>query len=599
MTGSFSIDATWVEARKRLIAQLDPRGCWPGVLPLSSLATAVAVSALDRLGERHRERVARGRAWLVAHANPDGGWGDTVDSPSNLPTTLLCWGALNVGDPGVVAANAAAERWLIRRIGGLQPEAIARAVAQTYGQDLTFTAPLLAQLALMGRLGPEPACWKLVAQLPCELAALPRGLWPWLRLGVVSYGLPALVTIGLIRHRRLPGPRPWRWLREATIAKSLRVIETMWPDGPGDEGRMTGGYNEAPPLIGFVLLGLAAAGLADHPVAKRCERYLCDWQDAAGGWAVEAHLRTWVTSLAVAALASGAEPGGGLDGVDVPAVRAWLLGCQKQVRDATTRAAPGGWAWNELVGSMPDGDDTSGALLALRCLGATDPAGKRAALAGADWLTGIQNADGGIPTFCRGWGKLPFDRSCPDLTAHALRGWSAWIGDAGPVLARRLARAAQRAERYLAASQRADGAWVPLWFGNQAAPRLENPVYGTAQVVLALQCRPPAQATEALIRRGAAWLIAAQGADGGWGGDANVPPSIEETALAVAALAGSGLADQRAAALRGAAWLCARTHGGTVFPSAPIGLYFAQLWYGQALYPHVWTVLALGRLRRA
>jgi hypothetical protein len=37
------------------------------------------------------------------------------------------------------------------------------------------------------------------------------------------------------------------------------------------------------------------------------------------------------------------------------------------------------------------------------------------------WLLDLQNGDGGIPTFCRGWGALPFDRSAPDLTAHALR----------------------------------------------------------------------------------------------------------------------------------------------------------------------------------
>ncbi|MEZ6048428.1 MAG: hypothetical protein R3C11_23220 [Planctomycetaceae bacterium] len=38
-----------------------------------------------------------------------------------------------------------------------------------------------------------------------------------------------------------------------------------------------------------------------------------------------------------------------------------------------------------------------------------------------NWLLDLQNRDGGWPTFCRGWGALPFDRSAPDLTAHALR----------------------------------------------------------------------------------------------------------------------------------------------------------------------------------
>ena len=38
-----------------------------------------------------------------------------------------------------------------------------------------------------------------------------------------------------------------------------------------------------------------------------------------------------------------------------------------------------------------------------------------------DWLIHLQNRDGGWPTFCRGWGALPFDRSGCDLTAHVLR----------------------------------------------------------------------------------------------------------------------------------------------------------------------------------
>ena len=44
-----------------------------------------------------------------------------------------------------------------------------------------------------------------------------------------------------------------------------------------------------------------------------------------------------------------------------------------------------------------------------------------AARAGLGWLLDLQNHDGGWPTFCRGWGHLPFDRSGTDLTAHALR----------------------------------------------------------------------------------------------------------------------------------------------------------------------------------
>ena len=45
--------------------------------------------------------------------------------------------------------------------------------------------------------------------------------------------------------------------------------------------------------------------------------------------------------------------------------RAWLLAQQHRQVHPYTRAAPGGWAWTDLSGGVPDADDTSGALLAL------------------------------------------------------------------------------------------------------------------------------------------------------------------------------------------------------------------------------------------
>ena len=78
------------------------------------------------------------------------------------------------------------------------------------------------------------------------------------------------------------------------------------------------------------------------------------------------------------------------------------------------------------------------------------------------------------------------------------------------------------------------------------------------------------------------------------------PPNVEETALAVDALA-SWAAIERApeladAARRGAARLVELTEQCTRFPAAPIGLYFAKLWYYERLYPLIFTVSALGRV---
>jgi len=108
----------------------------------------------------------------------------------------------------------------------------------------------------------------------------------------------------------------------------------------------------------------------------------------------------------------------------------------------------------------------------------------------------LANRDGGTPTFCRGWGRLPFDTSCPDITAHVLR------------------------------------------------------------------------AVEAL---------------------AEVAEHAADRELAGRALVAVG---------RGLEWLMTHTDGGERFPAAPIGLYFAKLWYDDRLYPLTFTATAFERAAR-
>jgi hypothetical protein len=286
---------------------------------------------------------------------------------------------------------------------------------------------------------------------------------------------------------------------------------------------------------------------------------------------------------------------GALDAPRRLSLRRWLLGQQYRVQHPYTGAAPGGWAWTNLPGGVPDADDTAGALLALLHLGEPDPETRQAAAAGVAWLLGLQNRDGGIPTFCRGWGTLPFDRSTPELTAHALRAWAAWEPHLNRPLASRVAQATRRALRYLNRSQRADGAWIPLWFGNEQAAGHENPVYGTAQVLIALNERKAVglASLEDSRQRASRFLVQAQRPDGAWGGDARAGVSMEETALAVEALL--GVPEFNAPAQVGLTALLNRLEADPELPAAPIGLYFARLWYFERLYPLIFVASALSR----
>jgi squalene-hopene/tetraprenyl-beta-curcumene cyclase len=259
------------------------------------------------------------------------------------------------------------------------------------------------------------------------------------------------------------------------------------------------------------------------------------------------------------------------------AVREWILGQQYRKVHPYTGVPPGGWAWTDLPGGVPDADDTAGALRALAHLGTEDTG---AVTAGIEWLLDLQNRDGGIPTFCRGWGKLPFDRSSPDITAHALLAWSVWRPTLNTHVQARIDAATRRALAFLERAQRPHGAWVPLWFGNQFAANDENPVYGTSRVLLALR---QVQPDSAMAKRAADWLQGVQNRDGGWGGDRGIASSIEETSVAVSALGD------------GAAWLVEATRNGEDTPPAPIGFYFARLWYYERLYPLIFAADALAR----
>ncbi len=643
--GAASLD--WhASARAALLRARTEAGHWEGRLSTSALSTATAVIALATVlrhdsgvvahpstASRHDSGVvahvdlaalvARGAAWLAAHANTDGGWGDTPDSRSNISTTALAWGALNVAPatPAIDAAARKAEAWLTYVAGGVDGGSLRRALDGRYGSDRTFSVPILTALAIAGRL----RSWRHVAQLPFELAAAPHQLFASLRLPVVSYALPALIAIGQVRHQMRPTRNPATWLaRTATRRRTLATLRAIQPT--------TGGFLEATPLTSFVVMSLAAldrsAGDATfrlrppqlrgdanaEAVIREGVAFLAASVRDDGSWPIDTNLATWATTLSIEALAAGGPLTSWLDDAERATLLDWILGQQYRVEHPYTHAAPGGWAWTDLAGGVPDADDTAGALLALAHLsgpvGSTSDARVRdAAEAGVGWLLDLQNRDGGMPTFCRGWTGLPFDRSGPELTAHAVRAWCAWRPHLASPVGPRIGPALERASRYLDRVQHGDGAFAPLWFGNEAAPGEVNLTYGTAKVLPALHALADAgiDGAAGMADRAARWLAAAQRPDGGWSGcvgspaDGDPRPSIEETAQAVAALAAHAGRDRAADLVpvrRGLAWLRTATQDGCHFPAAPIGLYFARLWYSEALYPLIFTVAAIQSAER-
>jgi squalene-hopene/tetraprenyl-beta-curcumene cyclase len=585
------LDSAWQQAVAALLAELRPDGHWVGELSPSALSTSTALMALLQLRQQgvaiDSRVLAGGVDWLIAEQCPDGGWGDTSLSHSNISTTMLVRATLTeirrtAGGESIGEVPAAAlERAeaAIHQFGGV-PALLAR-----YGRDRTFSIPILTHCALAGLVE-----WREIPRLPFELACLPQRFYKSVRLPVVSYALPALIAIGQVRHGMGP---PWnpltRWIRNAARAPSLRVLEQIQP--------ASGGYLEATPLTSFVTMSLAALGQARHPVAERGLQFLLESVRPDGSWPIDTNLATWVTTLAINAL--GPELPSDLR----PPLQQWLLNQQWRQTHPYTNSPPGGWAWTDLSGGVPDADDTPGAILALLTLAATSepPVAVRDAIAAAvGWLLGLQNRDGGWPTFCRGWGLLPFDRSSCDLTAHAVRALHAARGLLDGQLVERVGTATDRAIQFLRGQQRSDGAWLPLWFGNQDVPGDENPTYGTARVLLAcrdlISDRPE---LEDLMVRGAAWLAGCQNSDGGFGGGGGTRSTLEETGLALEALCSLPVAARISPRVihAGIAWLTEAVERGAWREPSPIGFYFAKLWYFERLYPLVFSLAALRQAR--
>jgi len=472
--------------RARLLQSRSAGGYWQGKLSSSALATATAVFALATVNKtKYSTLIERGLSWLAANRNSDGGWGDSLLSASNISTTMLCWAAFSAAPDTsrYETVIADAESWLARCAGTVQPELIAEAVNQAYGRDRTFSAPILTMCALAGRLGEPSSAWRLIEPLPFELAACPYWLFKWLRLSVVSYALPALIAVGQVNyHYRKPKNPIFRALRRLTKGRALTVLKNIQPNN--------GGFLEAVPLTSFVVMSLAAAGKKNSSIVSKGIEFLINSVRDNGSWPIDTNLATWVTTLSINAIAAGPDLKNTISTDDRRALQQWLLDQQYKKVHPYTNAAPGGWAWTNLPGGVPDADDTAGALIALRNLDLLNDEVINAAAAGLKWLLGVQNRDGGIATFCRGWTALEFDRSAPDLTAHSIQAMIAYSDLVPGSLASDLKRATRKAMIYLANVQKEDGSWIPLWFGNEHAPLQQNPTYGTATVLSRLQNLP-------------------------------------------------------------------------------------------------------------
>jgi squalene-hopene/tetraprenyl-beta-curcumene cyclase len=226
--------------------------------------------------------------------------------------------------------------------------------------------------------------------------------------------------------------------------------------------------------------------------------------------------------------------------------------------DQRPHVRPGGWAFQYANPHYPDLDDTAAVVMAMdrfarQAMPSGEPDFREAIRCGREWVLGLQSANGGWGAFdadntSEYLNHIPFadhgallDPPTADVTARCAS-MIAQLGNAedGPVLA--------KAVEFLRRSQEDDGSWYGRWGMNY--------LYGTWSVLCALRVAGLSPKTS-VVRRAAAWLVAAQNDDGGWGetGDSygldyrgyeRAPSTASQTAWALLGLMAAGQVHHRA-----------------------------------------------------
>ena len=178
-------------------------------------------------------------------------------------------------------------------------------------------------------------------------------------------------------------------------------------------------------------------------------------------------------------------------------------------------ALPGGWGFANINTIHPDVDDTTAALRAIRSLVLKNPVYRQAWNAGIQWLTSMQNDDGGWAAFERnidkplltwlpveGGGSMLLDPSTADLTGRTLE----FLGNfthadyTHPLI--------KRGVNWLFQNQEKDGSWYGRWGICY--------IYGTWAAITGL-IAVNINKDRTSIQKAIKWLYNIQNKDGGWG----------------------------------------------------------------------------------
>jgi squalene-hopene/tetraprenyl-beta-curcumene cyclase len=614
---SSALSAAVTRARKHLLSLQDPRGWWKAELETNVTMDAEDLLLRYFLGISDPALTERAARWIRSKQRADGSWAKFWGGPGDLSTTAEAYVALRLAGDAPEAEHMLAASAFVRGAGGLQRARVFThiwlALFGAWSWDRVPTLP--PEMMLLPPWFPlnpyDFACWarQTVVALAVVLAHRPQrsfdftldelyGEEPWQPPASSSRRGRALLALD--RLLRLYQRRPLRWVREHALARAERwIVDRQEADGSW------GGIQ--PPWV-YSLIALHLRGYAiDHPVMRRgldgLERFVIEEGDTRRLEACQSPV--WDTALSLIALADSGHPRD-----DAAMVRGadWLLGEQILARGdwaiRRPQLEPGGWAFEFANVNYPDVDDTAEVVLALDAVDHPDRSRVKPAVErGARWLVGMQSSDGG-------WGAFDADncqwliRDLPfcdfgEVIDPPSADVTAHSVEMLAALGRAGGEAGRRGVAWLLEHQEADGSWYGRWGVNH--------VYGTGAVVPALIAAGVSPQDDA-IRRAVRWLEQVQNPDGGWGEDARSyddpawigrgESTASQTAWALLALDAAG--ERSPAVRRGVNWLIdTQRPDGTWDEPHYTGTGFPSDFYiNYHLYRLVFPLMALGRCAR-
>ena len=509
-----------------------------------------------------------------------GGWSLIYDGAFDVSATVKAYFALKMIGDSVDAPHMAWARDAIRSRGGA-----ARANV--------FTRIMLALFGFIP--------WRAVPAMPIEIMLFPK--WFPFHLDKISYWsrtviVPLLVLTALKPRARNPkniridelfldppatlGPVPKAPQQNALLFWFFRAADNglRWAEPVFSKWTRQQAIDSAVAWVGERLngedgLGAIFPAMVNSVMMYEVLGYPPDYpQRAVARLSVEkllvvhgdeAYCQPCVSPIWDTGLASHAL----LETGDDEALRQVTKGLQwlesKQILDVRgdwiarrPHVRPGGWAFQYANAHYPDVDDTAVVALAMDRAQQLDPKiDHRPAIARAqEWILGLQSSNGG-------WGAFDADNEHYSLNHIPFADHGALLDPpTEDVTARCVSMLAQLGEMpqnspavsaamdYLRRTQLADGSWYGRWGINY--------VYGTWSVLCALNAAGLDHG-DSVMRKAAAWLIAIQNPDGGWGEACDsykldyrdyepAPSTASQTAWALLGLMATGDVDHPAVA---------------------------------------------------